>query len=58
LKAIRAVNEGRTYLPAAVPRTGGATAAPDLSAREVQVLELIVGPANSKSLHADIAEHT
>jgi DNA-binding NarL/FixJ family response regulator len=59
LKAIRAVHAGQSYLPASValatqmPR-------PDLSAREVQVLELIVrGLANKQIAYSlNIAEHT
>ena len=43
LKAIRAVHAGQTYLPAAVAAALAAQMPrPDLSAREVQVLELIV----------------
>src|SRR5690242_12103004 len=43
LKAIRAVHAGQTYLPAAVASALAAQMPrPDLSAREVQVLELIV----------------
>ena len=61
LKAIRAVNEGRTYLPAAVAAALVAQLPrPDLSAREVQVLELIVqGLANKQIAYTlNIAEHT
>jgi two-component system NarL family response regulator len=61
LKAIRAVNEGRTYLPAAVAAALAAQLPrPDLSAREVQVLELIVrGLANKQIAYTlNIAEHT
>jgi two-component system NarL family response regulator len=61
LKAIRAVNEGHTYLPAAVAAALAAQLPrPDLSAREVQVLELIVrGLANKQIAYAlSIAEHT
>ncbi len=61
LKAIRAVNEGHTYLPAAVAASLAAQLPrPDLSAREVQVLELIVrGLANKQIAYAlGIAEHT
>src|SRR3954452_8724755 len=61
LNAIRGVHAGQTYLPA-----GGAAALAaqmpraDLSAREVQVLELIVrGLANKQIAYAlSIAEHT
>jgi len=61
LKAIRAVNSGQTYLPAAVAASLAAQLPrPDLSAREVQVLELIVrGLANKQIAYAlNIAEHT
>jgi two-component system NarL family response regulator len=61
LKAIRAVNEGRTYLPAAVAASLAAQLPrPDLSAREVQVLELIVQGLPNKQIAytLNIAEHT
>jgi two-component system, NarL family, response regulator len=61
LKAIRAVNEGRTYLPAAVAAALAAQLPrPDLSAREVQVLELIVQGLPNKQIAytLNIAEHT
>jgi two-component system NarL family response regulator len=61
LKAIRAVNGGQTYLPAAVAASLAAQMPrPDLSAREVQVLELIVrGLANKQIAYSlGIAEHT
>ena len=61
LKAIRAVNDGHTYLPAAVAAALAAQLPrPDLSAREVQVLELIVrGLANKQIAYTlNIAEHT
>jgi DNA-binding NarL/FixJ family response regulator len=61
LKAIRAVHEGQTYLPAAVAAALAAQLPrPDLSAREVQVLELIVrGLANKQIAYTlNIAEHT
>jgi len=61
LKAIRAVNAGQTYLPAAVAAALAAQLPrPDLSAREVQVLEQIVrGLANKQIAYAlGIAEHT
>jgi two-component system, NarL family, response regulator len=61
LKAIRAVHAGQTYLPAAVAASLAAQMPrPDLSAREVQVLELIVrGLANKQIAYAlSIAEHT
>ena len=61
LKAIRAVHEGQTYLPAAVAAALAAQRPrPDLSAREVQVLELIVrGLANKQIAYTlNIAEHT
>jgi two-component system NarL family response regulator len=61
LKAIRAVHGGQTYLPAAVAASLAAQLPrPDLSAREVQVLELIVrGLANKQIAYSlNIAEHT
>jgi two-component system NarL family response regulator len=61
LNAIRAVHAGQTYLPAAVAAALAAQMPrPDLSAREVQVLELIVrGLANKQIAYAlSIAEHT
>jgi DNA-binding NarL/FixJ family response regulator len=61
LKAIRAVHSGQTYLPAAVAAALAAQMPrPDLSAREVQVLELIVqGLANKQiAYNLSIAEHT
>jgi two-component system NarL family response regulator len=61
LKAIRAVNAGQTYLPAAVAASLAAQLPrPDLSAREVQVLALIVqGQANKQiAFTLGIAEHT
>jgi DNA-binding NarL/FixJ family response regulator len=61
LKAIRAVHEGRTYLPAAVAAALAAQLPrPDLSAREVQVLELIVQGLPNKQIAytLNIAEHT
>ena len=61
LKAIRAVYAGQTYLPAAVAASLAAQLPrPDLSAREVQVLELIVqGLANKQIAYSlGIAEHT
>jgi two-component system NarL family response regulator len=61
LKAIRAVYAGQTYLPTAVAAALAAQMPrPDLSAREVQVLELIVrGLANKQIAYAlSIAEHT
>jgi len=61
LKAIRAVYAGQTYLPAAVAASLAAQMPrPDLSAREVQVLELIVrGLANKQIAYTlSIAEHT
>ena len=61
LKAIRAVHSGQTYLPAAVAASLAAQLPrPDLSAREVQVLELIVrGLANKQIAYSlNIAEHT
>ena len=61
LKAIRAVHAGHTYLPPAVAASLAAQLPrPDLSAREVQVLELIVrGLANKQIAYTlNIAEHT
>src|SRR4051794_20275586 len=61
LKAIRAVHAGQTYLPAAVAASLAAQMPrPDLSARELQVLELIVrGLANKQIAYSlSIAEHT
>ncbi|HKE25077.1 MAG TPA: response regulator transcription factor [Bryobacteraceae bacterium] len=61
LKAIRAVHGGQTYLPAAVAAALAAQMPrPDLSTREVQVLELIVqGQANKQIAYSlGIAEHT
>ncbi|HJT88615.1 MAG TPA: response regulator transcription factor [Bryobacteraceae bacterium] len=61
LKAIRAVHAGQTYLPPAVAAALAAQMPrPDLSAREVQVLELIVrGLANKQIAYSlNIAEHT
>jgi two-component system NarL family response regulator len=61
LNAIRAVHQGQHYLPPAVAAALAAQAPrPDLSAREVQVLELIVrGLANKQIGYTlNIAEHT
>jgi len=61
LKAIHAVYAGQTYLPAGVAAALAAQMPrPDLSAREVQVLELIVqGLANKQIAYSlGIAEHT
>jgi two-component system NarL family response regulator len=61
LKAIRAVHEGQTYLPASVAAALAAQMPrPDLSARELQVLELIVaGLANKQIAYTlNIAEYT
>jgi len=61
LKAIRAVHAGQRYLPAGVAAALAAQIPrPDLSAREIQVLELIVrGLANKQIAYAlSIAEHT
>jgi two-component system NarL family response regulator len=61
LKAIRAVNEGHTYLPSVVAAALAAQLPrPDLSAREVQVLELIVRGLPNKQIAytLNIAEHT
>jgi DNA-binding NarL/FixJ family response regulator len=61
IKAIRAVYSGHTYLPAAVAASLAAQMPrPDLSGREIQVLELIVqGLANKQIAYSlNIAEHT
>ncbi len=60
LKAIRAVHAGEKYLPATVAALASEDNNPELSAREVQVLELIVrGLANKQiAYHLSIAEHT
>ena len=61
LKAIRAVHDGQTYLPSSVAAALAAQMPrPDLSAREVQVLELIVaGLANKQIAYTlNIAEYT
>jgi len=61
LKAIRAVRAGQNYLPAGVAAALAAQVPrPDLSAREVQVLEQIVrGLANKQIAYVlGIAEHT
>jgi len=61
IKAIRAVHSGLTYLPSAVAAALAAQMPrPDLSARELQVLELIVqGLANKQIAYSlSIAEHT
>jgi two-component system NarL family response regulator len=61
LNAIRAVYRGGTYLPATVAAAVSSdSSAPDLSAREVQVLELIVRGLPNKQIaySLGIAEHT
>jgi DNA-binding NarL/FixJ family response regulator len=61
LKAIRAVHAGHPFLPPSVAKTLAAEfLAPDLSAREMEVLALIVnGLANKQIAHQlSIAEHT
>jgi DNA-binding NarL/FixJ family response regulator len=61
LKAIRAVYAGQRYLPAAVAASLAAQMPrADLSAREMQVLELIVRGLPNKQIAFDlrIAEHT
>ena len=61
IKAIRAVHEGQTYLPASVAAALAAQVpGTDLSARELQVLEVIVrGLANTQIAYTlNIAEHT
>jgi len=59
LKAIRAVHAGETYLPAGIAATLSSQL-PDLTAREIQVLNLIVqGLANKQiAFNLSIAEHT
>jgi DNA-binding NarL/FixJ family response regulator len=61
LKAIRAVDAGQTYLPAAVAAAlAEQLPRPDLSAREAQVLNLIVRGLSNKQIayNLNIAEHT
>jgi len=61
LKAVWAVHAGQTYLPPAVAAALAAQVPrPDLSGREIQVLELIVrGFANKQIAYTlNIAEHT
>jgi two-component system NarL family response regulator len=61
LKAIRAVHAGHLFLPPSVAKTLAAEfPGPDLSAREMEVLSLIVsGLANKQIAHRlSIAEHT
>lgn len=61
LKAIHAVSAGQTYLPPAVAATlASQMPRPDLSAREMEVLQLIVRGYSNKQIGAalDIAEHT
>jgi DNA-binding NarL/FixJ family response regulator len=60
LKAIRAVHAGQTYLSSTAAAVAAQMPRPDLSAREVQVLELIVrGLANKQIAYSlNIAEHT
>ncbi|MBZ5596053.1 MAG: response regulator transcription factor [Acidobacteriia bacterium] len=61
LKAIRAVHSGGTFLPPSVAATLAAQSpAPDLSAREIEVLSLIVGGLANKEIayRLNIAEHT
>jgi DNA-binding NarL/FixJ family response regulator len=61
LKAIRAVHAGQTYLPAGVAATLAAyLPRPELSAREVEVLALIVHGLGNKQIayQLHIAEHT
>jgi len=60
LKAIRAVDAGGTFLPPSVAATAAQLPAPDLSAREIEVLSLIVeGLANKEiAYRLNIAEHT
>ena len=61
LGAIRAVNAGETYLPANIKATlDSKKLHPDLSTRELEVLELIVQGLSNKQLayHLKIAEDT
>ena len=61
LVAVRAVAQGERYLPAVLSAAlGEQSSGPTLSAREVEVLELIVkGLANKQIAYVlDIAEHT
>jgi two-component system NarL family response regulator len=61
VKAIRAVYDGQPYMPASVAAALAAQVpGPELSAREMQVLELIVrGLANKQIAYTlNIAEHT
>jgi DNA-binding NarL/FixJ family response regulator len=61
LKAIRTVYSGRTYLPAAIAAALAAQAPrPDLSGRELEVLELVVNGMSNKEIAGalNIAEHT
>jgi two-component system, NarL family, response regulator len=59
LKAIRAVHAGERYLPSAIA-AALSSQLPDLTAREIQVLNLIVqGLANKQiAFNLSIAEHT
>jgi DNA-binding NarL/FixJ family response regulator len=61
IRAIRAVHSGATYLPPAVAAALEASIFPaDLSAREIEVLELIVKGHGNKQIAFElgIAEHT
>jgi DNA-binding NarL/FixJ family response regulator len=61
LKAIRAVHAGETFLPPSVAATLAAQLpGPVLSAREIEVLSLIVGGLANKQIayQLNIAEHT
>jgi two-component system, NarL family, response regulator len=61
LKAIRAVHDGETFLPRSVAATLAAQLpGPVLSAREIEVLALIVGGLANKQIayKLNIAEHT
>jgi two-component system NarL family response regulator len=61
LKAIRAVHAGETFLPPSVAATLAAQVpGPVLSAREIEVLSLIVGGLANKQIayKLNIAEHT
>lgn len=60
IRAIHAVSAGETYLPASVTAVLAASALPALSAREMEVLSLIVKGHGNKQIayQLGIAEHT
>jgi DNA-binding NarL/FixJ family response regulator len=60
LRSIRAVHSGQTYLPAAVAATLADRPEQDLSAREREVLSLIVAGLSNKQIAytLNISEHT